>query len=110
VARRILDTLVRSGIPRERADVLYDLAVTMAQEAGLGKGFMGHPDPVPFLGHVVGLELDGVPVIGRGSHTTLAEGMVIALEPKFVFPGEGVVGIENTFVLTQTGMRQLNQF
>jgi len=110
VARNIQDTLAEKGVPGERAHVLYDLAVTMAQEAGLGEGFMGHPDPVPFVGHGVGLELDELPVIGRGSQTLLAEGMVIALEPKFVFPGEGVVGIENTFVVTPTGMKRLNRF
>ena len=33
--------------------------------------------------------------------------MVLALEPKFVFPGEGTVGIEDTFVLTESGLEQL---
>lgn len=89
VARRILDTLARSGIPRERADVLYDLAVMIAQDAGLGNGFKCHPNPVPFVGHGVGLELDKLPVIGRGGQTIFAGGMVIALEPKFVFKMKG---------------------
>jgi len=33
--------------------------------------------------------------------------MVFAFEPKVVFPGEGAVGIENTFYLTQSGLKQL---
>ena len=35
----------------------------------------------------------------------LAEGNVIALEPKFVIPGFGAIGIENTYVVTPAGLR-----
>ena len=38
---------------------------------------------------------------------TLEENMTIALEPKFVFPGIGAVGIENTYVVTPDGMEKL---
>ena len=37
----------------------------------------------------------------------LKPGMVFAFEPKLVFPGEGAVGIENTFYLSETGLKQL---
>jgi Xaa-Pro dipeptidase len=37
----------------------------------------------------------------------LEAGMVVAIEPKFVFPGEGVVGIENTFVINEKGAEKL---
>ena len=33
--------------------------------------------------------------------------MTIALEPKLIFPGKGVVGIENTHVVTQDGLERL---
>ncbi len=71
---------------------------------------MGHPEAVPFVAHGVGLELDEWPVIGRGIPMTLKAGMVIAMEPKYIFPGEGVVGIENTFVITPDGLQKLNHF
>ena len=64
-------------------------------------------DRIQFIGHGVGLELDEFPFLARGQTTELEEGMVIALEPKLVFPGEGVVGIENTHVVTQSGLDQL---
>jgi Xaa-Pro aminopeptidase len=32
------------------------------------------------------------------------------MEPKVVFTGEGVVGIENVFVVTGNGMKKLNGF
>ncbi|MCP4665424.1 MAG: aminopeptidase P family protein, partial [Deltaproteobacteria bacterium] len=50
------------------------------------------------------------PVIGRNSDTILEKGMVLALEPKYVFPGKGIVGVENTFVVTEEGMKKLNRF
>jgi len=38
------------------------------------------------------------------------KGMTIALEPKLVFPGKGVVGIENTHVVTENGLKQFSHF
>ena len=110
VALAIQDALSRETLPGVKAGRLYDLALEIAKEAGLSGGFMGYPDPVPFVGHGVGLELDELPVIGRGSDTILSEGMVFALEPKFVFPDEGVVGIENMFVVTGNGAKKLTRF
>jgi Xaa-Pro dipeptidase len=110
VALAIQDALSREAVPSVKAEGLYDLALEMAKEAGLASGFMGYPDPVPFVGHGVGLELDELPVIGRGSDTLLSEGMVIALEPKFVLPDEGVVGVENMFVITKSGTKRLTRF
>ncbi len=89
---------------------LYEMAIEIAKKKGLADGFMGYPEPVPFVAHGIGLELDELPVIGHNSSITLDQGMVVALEPKYVFPGKGVVGIENTFVVTATGMKKLNHF
>jgi len=36
--------------------------------------------------------------------------MIIALEPKLIFPLKGVVGIENTHVVTPQGLEQLGQY
>jgi len=110
VMREIQDTVAREGRPGVVAADLYELALGMAREAGLDKTFMGYPDPVSFVGHGVGLELNEWPVIGRGLKTVLEEGVTIAIEPKVVFPGRGVVGIENTFVVTPEGMERLNRF
>ncbi len=70
------------------------------------ENFMGFGDRrVQFLGHGVGLQVDEVPVIARGFDEPLEEGMVIALEPKKGIRGVGMVGIENTFVVTRGGGR-----
>jgi Xaa-Pro dipeptidase len=110
VMLKVQDTMAQEGRPGVRAKDLYDLATEIVEEAGLSQGFMGYPQPVPFVGHGTGLEVDEWPVIGRGAETFLEPGMVISLEPKYIFPGEGVVGIENTFVVRETGMEKLNTF
>lgn len=77
---------------------IYEMAVSMAGEANLKEHFMGHgKGQALFIGHGVGLELDELPVIARGYDFTLGEGMTVAIEPKFMFPGLGAVGVENTW-------------
>jgi Xaa-Pro aminopeptidase len=56
-----------------------------------------------FLGHGVGLQIDEPPVIAEGFDEPLAEGMVLALEPKKGVPGVGMVGGENTYLVTPQG-------
>jgi Xaa-Pro aminopeptidase len=86
------------------------MAVEMASSVGTVARFMGYPAPVPFVGHGVGLELDELPVLGRKSNAILEEGMVIALEPKFILPGKGLAGIENTFAVSERGLEKLTSF
>ncbi len=70
------------------------------------ENFMGFGERrVQFLGHGVGLQVDEMPVIARGFDEPLEEGMVIALEPKKGIAGVGMVGIENTFVVSRGGGR-----
>ncbi len=90
---------------------IYDLAVRLAAEAGLEDNFMGvGPRRIRFVGHGVGLELDEFPFLAKGQKLVLEENMVIALEPKLIFPGIGVVGIENTHLVTKDGLEQLTSF
>jgi len=70
--------------------------------------FMGYGDRrANFLGHGVGLQIDEPPVIAEGFDEPLVEGMVLALEPKKGVPGVGMVGTENTYVVTADGGRSL---
>ena len=90
--------------PGTEAKEMYEKAKTMAESAGLGKYFMGHMQKAGFIGHGVGIEVNELPVIAPKSRDIIREGNVIALEPKFVIPGIGAVGIENTYVVGATGM------
>ncbi|MBM3302074.1 MAG: aminopeptidase P family protein, partial [Deltaproteobacteria bacterium] len=110
VALAIQEALVRAGVPGTPAEQLYETAVRMAQDAGVSTGFMGYPQSVPFVGHGVGLEVDELPLLGKKSPHVLQEGMIIAMEPKFIVPREGLAGIENTFVVTEKGLEKLTLF
>lgn len=110
VALSIQNTLARQGAPGGAAEDLYNIAVEMAEQADLSDGFQGYPQPVPFIGHGFGLELDEFPIIGRKSPHVLQPGMVVAFEPKFIMPGEGLAGIENSFVMTMEGFSKLTHF
>ncbi len=82
----------------------------MAEKKGYGENFMGVGERrIRFTGHGVGLELDEFPFIAKGQQLALEAGMVIALEPKTIFPGQGVVGIENTHLVTENGLEPLSQ-
>jgi len=72
------------------------------------EGFMGYGDhTVKFLGHGIGLWIDELPVIAKGFDEPLQEGMVFAVEPKKGIKGVGLVGIENTFIVTPQGGRSI---
>ena len=62
---------------------------------------------ISFVAHGFGLEIDEPPFLARGYEAPLAEGMVFALEPKFVYEGEGAVGIENSYAVTADGVERL---
>jgi len=83
-------------------------AVTTSLEPEFRENFMGYGNRnVQFLGHGIGLEIAENPVIARGFDDPLMEGMVIAIEPKKGIRGVGMVGIENTFVVTPAGGRSI---
>ena len=87
---------------------LYEQSAGIAAEAGLAEHFMGFgPQRVRFLGHGVGLEIDELPVLAPGFEEPIAEGHVIAVEPKMVFPGRGAVGIENMYAVTADGFETI---
>jgi len=104
--QEIVKNIARPGV---KCEELYHTAQQIVLENGLGENFMGLEKKVPFIGHGVGLEVDELPVIAPRSDIPLEKNMVLALEPKFVFP-DGAVGIENTFVVTESGLSNLMNF
>jgi len=95
----ICAAIAAAARPGTEAKALYHIAETMASEAGLADYFMGHRQKAGFVGHGVGIEINELPVLAPRSRDIIAEGNVIAVEPKFVIPGTGAVGIENTYIV-----------
>jgi Xaa-Pro aminopeptidase len=96
--------LVEELKPGAICEELFLKSLAMAEAEGLGKNYMGAPgENARFVGHGVGLELDEFPVLAQGFKVPLVAGQTIAVEPKFVIPGKGVIGIENTFAVSGEG-------
>lgn len=99
--------LAKEAVPGVPASKLWETAMEIVKERGLEHHFMGHRQHAGFLGHGVGIDINELPVIAPRSRDILQEGNVIALEPKFVFPETGAVGIENTYHVTPAGLECL---
>jgi len=105
IQEKLFDIARPGAIWGEIYQQCYDLAV----ELGYQDHFMGSSGAqVSFIGHGVGLEIDEYPFIARGfMDQELKENMTFAFEPKAVYPGQGVVGVENTYRVGSEGLKRL---
>jgi len=99
IQKEIAAMLKPGAIPSEiYKKIMSDLEPEFLQN------FMGYGRrKVKFLGHGVGLLIDELPVIAEGFNEPLQEGMAFALEPKKGIENIGMVGVENTFLVTPEG-------
>lgn len=93
--------------PGTKCADLYEFAMERVVKSNLEPYFMGTKQQAKFVGHGVGLEINEPPVLTPRSKEILEPNIVFALEPKFVIPEVGAVGIENTFVVTHDGIEKL---
>jgi Xaa-Pro aminopeptidase len=101
IQNRVAEMLRPGNIP----EVIYE-TIMDSLTPGFKENFMGFGNrSVKFLGHGIGLTVDELPVLAAGFKEPLEENMVFAVEPKKGIAGIGMVGIENTFVVTPDGGR-----
>ncbi len=102
---KVQERMMELAPQRPSWGALYDDCLRLACTMGYADSFMGAKgSQVSFIGHGIGVEIDEYPFIARGFDKMILEpGMAFAFEPKVVFPGEGAVGIENTFYLADDG-------
>ena len=89
-------SLMQPGLPIE--DVYLQTLAKLGNP--YGEAFMGGGK---FLGHSIGLVIDEAPAFAKSFKQPLVENMTFALEPKVALPGIGMVGTENTYVITSSG-------
>lgn len=106
--QELMKELVKPGLGWTE---LYEQCHNLAMELGYADSFMGAKgSQVAFIGHGLGIEIDEYPFIAKGFKDQRFEiGMAWAFEPKLIFPDEGAVGIENTFYLSNDGLKQLTR-
>jgi Xaa-Pro aminopeptidase len=106
--REIHDSVLAQARPGADCQTLFRKTVALAGKLGYRDSYLGPPGlQVRFVGHGIGLELGELPYIAEGQSYPLEPGMTFAVEPKIVFPGEGSVGIENTLLVTESGVEVL---
>lgn len=102
----IEDQLRPGAIP----GAIYDQIQKKVAATPYAPHFMGAGgNRVRFVGHGVGLELDELPLIAPRYDTPLEAGNVLAIEPKVFYPDRGGAGVENTYVITETGFEKLTR-
>ena len=120
-------TIVVGDNPSRRQQLLYDV-VAAAQQAGVEAvadgidaaavdsvcrelittaGFGEHFKHG--AGHSLGLEIHEAPFLSSASVDTLANNMVVTVEPGIYLPGEGGIRIEDTVLIRPGGARRLTK-
>jgi len=93
------------ALPSQIFDEVYESEITPRH---FEKHFMGYgSNQVSFLGHGLGLAIDEFPAIARKIHFPLKKNMVIAVEPKKGLQDIGLLGVENTYLVTEHGGEKL---
>ena len=99
IQNKIAAMLKPGAIPSQ----IYNHIINSLDEDFL-QNFMGYGNrKVKFLGHGIGLLIDELPVIAERFDSPIQEGMTFAVEPKNGIKDIGMVGIENTFIVTASG-------
>lgn len=102
----IEDQLRPGNIPSR----IYQNVLDRVAKTSFAPHFMGAGEnQVRFVAHSVGLELDETPVIAPKFDTPLEAGVVLAVEPKVFYPGLGGVGVENTYLITESRCERLTK-
>lgn len=100
---RIKDMAAKMLKPGAIPSEIYNTVVDTLDEK-YKDSFMGaNNENVKFLGHSLGLSVDELPVIAPRYDVPLEKNMVVALEPKISFEGKGLVGVEDTYIVTEDG-------
>ncbi len=108
VAREIIEETMSFAKEGVNAPEIFRKALYRAKREKLEEYFMGYGEgKVGFIGHGLGLEINELPVITPRHDVVLKEGMVFALEPKFIFPNEGAIGIEVDFIVRQNYLERV---
>ena len=107
VALEIQDAIETTAKPGVACADLYNRTYSIVEKAGLSACYMGMGQQAKFVGHGIGLEINEPPVFASRSNEPLEPNITFAIEPKFVIPNVGAVGIENSYLTTKTGVEKL---
>ncbi len=97
-------SMIKPGIAWEDA---YYKGIKIAKKLKIDEYFMGYFSKVKFIGHGIGVEVDEYPFLSPNFKKEFLPNMVFAIEPKIFLPKYGVIGIENTYLITENGCEKI---
>ena len=104
----VQNAVIAAARPKTLGSELYALALEIANREGISDGFGGRGDnQARFVGHGIGIEVNELPLLAKGWDKPLQPNMIFALEPKYVHPTLGIVGVENSWLVTEDGVERL---
>lgn len=103
VVRQAQEAAVRAVAPGTPAGSVDHAARSTIDAAGYADFFIHR------TGHGIGLEVHEEPYIVSGNDLTLEPGMTFSVEPGVYLPGRFGVRIEDIVVVTDAGVRRLNE-
>jgi Xaa-Pro aminopeptidase len=100
----LLHALRKKLVPGADGQALMAFAEEECARRGVLENLGGlGSERVAFIGHGIGVELDELPVIARGVPSALEPGQVVAVEPKLIFKDVGMVGVEDSHFIHESG-------
>jgi Xaa-Pro aminopeptidase len=105
IQQRLMELMKEGSVCED----LWEESLRMATAAGLADCYMGTTQQARFVGHGVGIVINELPVLATRSRDLLKANMTMAIEPKFVIPGIGAVGVEDTILVCKDGCERLTK-
>lgn len=100
MAKQAADGLLRADLPVAEVD---KAARDVIEDAGYGKYY------IHTTGHGIGLEVHEAPIERKGAVGELEENFIVTVEPGIYLPGKFGVRLEDSYLVTKTGSKNLTQ-
>lgn len=106
----IADRTIAFLKPGVTCDDVYQMTFSIAREIGMAPYYLrlgGSPDPLSFVGHGVGLEVNELPLLSKGNPDVIHAGTVVTLEIEMWKSEMEVVKVEDTIAVHPEGAELL---
>jgi len=108
--REIADRTIQYLKPGVTCNDVYEMTFSIAREIGVEPYYLrlgGSPDPLSFVGHGVGLEVNELPLLSKGNSDVIQAGTVVTLEIEMWKSETEVVKVEDTIAVHSEGAELL---